>query len=238
MVKAPVYPLAPATINTFFREVRFADNPPSIVIVAVMERNITTRLPRLETQLLEVPEYKKVLFRMEMALQTNSFIQSFMVPLDRALKSNLIYSSRASLRRILEPQSGTALPCEKMFFFQGEKANEEVPAEDFQRAVATIRSYHDGLRKKGIRFIFFPIPNKETIYYELLPAGKRPVFIPKLVSALEALGIEVIDSQLIFEEARRRKGTLLYHRDDTHWNGEGVRVFAEALASLIGDRAR
>jgi hypothetical protein len=87
------------------------------------------------------------------------------------------------------------------------------------------------LRSKGIRFIFLPIPEKENIYHEYLQT-KRPLFLEQLISTLKHLGIETVDTQKPFEEAFR-KGVLLYHTNDTHWNENAVRITADLVKDLI-----
>jgi hypothetical protein len=54
-----------------------------------------------------------------------------------------------------------------------------------------------------------------------------------LISELKSYGVETIDTQKAFEEAFQKNQILLYHTDDTHWNGNGVRLTADLLAKAI-----
>ncbi|MBN1870876.1 MAG: hypothetical protein JW847_09910 [Candidatus Omnitrophica bacterium] len=50
------------------------------------------------------------------------------------------------------------------------------PEEEIDKIVNKIRMYKTALNKRGIRFIFFPLPNKETIYWNELPLKEKPIF--------------------------------------------------------------
>jgi len=77
-----------------------------------------------------------------------------------------------------------------------------------------------------------PIPNKENIYHEYL-GTKKPIFLENLISKLNELGVEVVDTQKAFDQVTAKTSSSLYHRDDTHWNAKGVKVAADLLADLI-----
>ena len=83
-----------------------------------------------------------------------------------------------------------------------------------------------------MRFIFVPVPEKETLFYKDLKTA-RPVFLDQLVFSLRQLGIEVVDTPKAFMEAFQNEGVLLHHLDDTHWNAEAIRLTADLLRDLI-----
>ena len=122
---------------------------------------------------------------------------------------------------------------EPVFFLQGARANEDVSDRQRSETVRILKSYHEAFRRRGIRFIFLPVPNKENIYHDFLPAGKRPVFLEKLISELDKSGIETIDTQKAFDEAFG-KGVELYLNDDTHWSAAAVRITAELIEKQVG----
>jgi alginate O-acetyltransferase complex protein AlgJ len=234
-----VYPLSPASMNTFLRDRRFLQDPPKIVILESIEREITD-LPTLRKQ---SPSRSKVQvrieeigFRLRDGVKESRWVQSLTVLLDRLCKMNMLHYVRASLRRMAPPfrSSHITAPTKDgpVFFLQGARANQPVPRDQLEGAVRTIKAYRDLLASKGIRFIFLPVPNKETIYYEALGTG-RPVFLSQLVAALETQGIETVDIQKAFEGAFRNDSVLLYRAGDTHWNEKGVRLAADFIRKLI-----
>jgi hypothetical protein len=245
-LKASVYPISPASLSTFLKEWRFKKYPPNIVIISSVERFIFYLPPvkvtsknitaKLRTQIREIG------YRLRNQVSGNRFIQSVGVYLDRIYKANMLQYLRASLRRIGSSDSQTIYPnmfsskYGPVFFLQGADANKDVPKDELDKAVQVIKTYDEFLRRKGIRFIFLPIPEKENIYYETLQT-KRPVFLEQLICTLKNMGIETVDTQNAFEEAFR-KGVLLYHTNDTHWNENAVRIAADLLTKMIQENGR
>lgn len=96
----------------------------------------------------------------------------------------------------------------------------------------------------------FLVPTKYRVYHPLLEEterGRRTVLTPS--PALEALqrffspvGIPVIDLTPSLRARAREllpKGEYVYWRDDTHWNGAGIRTAATDVAAFVrGGQAR
>ena len=233
-----VYPFAPAGVNSFLKERRFILHPPEIVIVSGVEKAILNLPPP------RIPSVKKWAFYQDARnkvrrMRENRWIQSIGVFLDRLYKMNMVRYLRASLERGFGDGDKRALNWADtkfgtILFFEGAKANRDVPEEKLNQAVRTVKAYHDLFKKRGIRFIFLAIPNKETIFYESL-GTERPVFLERLTRRLRELGVETVNVQPAFEKAFREDSVLLYQRDDTHWNGEGVKIAAELIRNLIGE---
>jgi len=240
-----VYPISPGSINTFLRDIRFLDNPPDIVIISSIEREIIAlRTPKRE--LVKPQWYEKLLQKIEFKIKTNSIIQNIAMSIDRILKWNLLHYYRAELRRIVEKIfstvkglcSDTSIENNKsnigsILFLHGIEANKEISENDFQRSVKIIKLYNEILKMRGIRFIFLPIPNKENIYYDLLSINKKPEFLKNLINTLINMGIEVADTQRAFDEAYQKHGVLVFFPDDTHWNAQGVQIAADLLIKQI-----
>ena len=240
-LKVSVYPISPGSLDTFLKERRFRKDPPDIVIISSVERFIFYLPPvkvtsktistRLRTQIRETG------YRLRNRISGNRFIQCLGVTLDRIYKANMLQYLRASLRRIGSSDSQTIYPNRfsskygPVFFLQGASANQDVPKDQFDKAVEVIKTYDEFLRSQGIRFISLPIPEKENIYYEALQT-QRPVFLEQHISTLRNLGIETVDTQTAFDDAFR-KGVLLYHTNDTHWNENAVKITADLIKDLI-----
>jgi hypothetical protein len=240
-LKASVYPISPASLDTFLKERRFKKYPPDIVIISSVERFIFY-LPPVKDTSKKISsklrfQIREIGYRLRNQVSGNRFIQCVGVYLDRIYKANMLQYLRASLRRIGLPHS-EAIPSDSVsskygpvFFLQGADANKDVPKDQFDKAVQIIKAYDELLRSKGICFIFLPIPEKENIYHEALQT-KKPVFLGQLISTLKNLGIETVDTQTAFDDAFR-KGVLLYHTNDTHWNENAVKITADLIKELI-----
>jgi alginate O-acetyltransferase complex protein AlgJ len=236
-LRVSVYPYAPVgSINSFLKNERFIENAPDIVIFARIEREL------LDLDSLKPIRGKKWFSKLRQSFQENRMIQSLAITLDRISKMAMLHYFRASLRRSIstpKPHASHSISSQygPIFFIQGKSSNENVSKEKLDRAVQVIRSYNEVLKKRGIRFIFLPIPNKENIFYKDLETT-RPVFLERLISELKSYGVETIDTQKAFEEAFQKEQMLLYHTDDTHWNGNGVRLTADLLAKAIEGKDR
>jgi lysophospholipase L1-like esterase len=231
-LKIPVYPYAPVgSINTFLKDLRFKKDRPKIVIVSIIEKDILKlpfpKVPKKGEDFHSFYEWRD-------KIKQTRWVQSAGVFLDRLFKMNMLNYARARIRNTavrdfhhFPSKFGT------MFFVQGEAANKEVPNEGFQKAVENIEAYDQVLKKKGIRFIFLPIPNKENIYHDFLPNPRRPVFLEQLIQELKSRKIETVDMQRAFEDEYKNHSTLLYSLDDSHWNAKGVRLAADFTTKLI-----
>jgi hypothetical protein len=230
-LKVPVYPYAAAGLNSFLRELRFRKDPPRIVIVSSIERDILDlRFPKESKK----RETFSAFYEWRDLVRQIRWIQSAGVLLDRLYKMNMLRFVRSRMgNRTVRENHPFPSPFGPIYFVQGEEANRPVSREQLEKAVNTIEAYHQILTKRGIRFIFLPIPNKENIYHDYLPNPRRPVFLEQLIKELRNRNIETVDTQKAFEEEYRKHSALLFFLDDTHWNPRGVQLAADLTAQLI-----
>jgi alginate O-acetyltransferase complex protein AlgJ len=225
-----VYPLAPAGASRYTKHRFFQKHPPAIVILASIERNIV-HLGEPKTRSF-TPD-RDFFTNLHYKLQRNRILQKGAQIFDRINKGNMLNFFRASIGRIWSPPPKCVAVEEKCFLFlQGPAANKDVSPAAFEATVRTIKRFSDIFRARGIRFIFLPIPNKETIYYEYLKTAK-PGFLGRLDTRLRELGIESIDTQPAFEDAFQKHSMQLFYSDDTHWNRHGVRIAADLVSTYL-----
>lgn len=231
-LKVPVYPYAPVgSINTFLKDLRFKKNPPQVVIVSNIERDIPNLpFPKLSQR----REHFLSFYEWRDEIKQNRWVQSIGVTLDRLFRMNMLNYIRAKVgNATLRDYYHFPSKFGPMLFVQGEAANKEVPTERLHKVVETLEAYNQILRKRNIRFIFLPIPNKENIYHDFLPNPRRPVFLEQLIQKLKSRKIEVVDTQKAFEDEYRNNSALLFFLDDSHWNPSGVRLAADRTVKLI-----
>jgi hypothetical protein len=85
-----------------------------------------------------------------------------------------------------------------------------------------------GVKERGLEFVFVPVPNKVSIYHDLITDIEYDQFVPKLVAELQSRGVCVVDLMPAFTDMRRA-GIQVYHATDTHW----TKIGAERAADLI-----
>ncbi len=225
------YPLAASGIDQFLASPRFINHPPKVVVLASIERSIvnTPMAPysglsgKLKTFVRDFAQTKFV-----------AALRPVTIFVDRLLKQNMYHYFKARIESVMVPSSLLVYNTPKpMLFLQGDAANLPVPNTDTNRVAQSLKQLKILLAARGIRFIFLPVPDKEDIYWQYMPAKKQPIFLPQLIKELKANGVEVVDTQAIFSEELAKNQTQLYQTDDTHWNAAGVELTAEALARML-----
>lgn len=100
----------------------------------------------------------------------------------------------------------------------------------------------DGKVLSHIRCVFF-IPDKYRVYKEFINDGRT---LPEPAAGLKALqgyyeplGIPVVDLTSVLRQAARTElnhGRYVFWRDDTHWNGNGIRAVATVVKMSLEGR--
>ena len=113
-----------------------------------------------------------------------------------------------------------------MFFLNGKNQHYHYEIiNDIAETIAQYKNYCDSI---GVKFIFLPLPNKETIYYNNVPLNEQPNYIVELNSILNKKGVTTVNTIKILND--EKDNLLLYHLDDTHWNSNGVNIVVNELA--------
>ncbi len=115
-------------------------------------------------------------------------------------------------------------------------------ADELEGWVRRLRERRDFLAARGIRYLFVPCPNKETIYPERVPARWKKLGPTRLEQLVERLAREPdapfldLRPALLAAKAGDRPEDWLYTRMGTHWNGRGAHaVYAAIVARLQPD---
>lgn len=230
-LKETVYPFAPEKFNSFLNSSRFKDNPPEIVIMAEVERNLFKMPPAIEYRgnAKKKDDWVKLFFQRYPGLA---------VLTDRICKKNMFEFFKAHIPRVIDGL--------KSEFFKGNKKQDSLAKQEMAftdsfdavddqtilRIVEAVKSYKDALSKRGIRFIFFPIPNKKTIYGEKVIGERKSDLLNRIIKQLKEEKLEVID----VEKAYRQSDQVLYYLYDTHWNAFGVKLAVDAAVKQIKSR--
>jgi hypothetical protein len=119
------------------------------------------------------------------------------------------------------------------------------PERDSADPLAAIRSFRDQLQARGIRLLVVPVPNKESVYPEMLARRAEGAGVVvceqtrRLFDQLEQCDIEHVDLFEVFRRVRRAERpsdrSHLYLTQDSHWSPEGARVAAGAVARRVLD---
>lgn len=157
------------------------------------------------------------------------------------LDKSLRHYSKNWVRARLSNQKGDGIAGIKgsnMFFFNEENYRHDVNmvqdfTTDLKRTTDNVVSYKEYCDSLGIEFIFIPMPNKETVYFEFVPYKVQPGYILKLDSMLQVESVKTINPLKLYNDYRKSNDELLYHLDDTHWNSNAIRIVSEEIAKMI-----
>jgi acetyltransferase AlgX (SGNH hydrolase-like protein) len=97
------------------------------------------------------------------------------------------------------------------------------------------------LRAQGYHVLLILVPNKFTVYYPLLQnappsSGEDRLYINVLERTLRAASIPVVNLTPALRRAAAdalKNNELVYHSDDTHWNGLGVIAACEEIRKAL-----
>ncbi|WP_299820565.1 hypothetical protein [uncultured Pontibacter sp.] len=224
-----VYSFAPATMNRFLATDRFEKTPPELVIVSSIERRIP-ELPPVGGNGLN----SKIRNISGNIINSSPALTWLAVTADRISKFGLYRKTLANIERSFGKKEYISYSNE--FFIEGDTANRTFSEAEVQYVADVLEGYKLALEERGIKFLFLPIPNKENIYYQLLPSKKKPDFLPRLMAELRKRKVDAVDLQSNFEELYQTKQVSLYPADDAHWNHVAVEVAADLVkARLQGD---
>ncbi|MBF0441209.1 MAG: hypothetical protein HQK54_04835 [Oligoflexales bacterium] len=221
------YIYGPALFPEYYSDGRYEKVRPPYVAYVKVERDIPSITP-IEGSI-PVTAYAKPQYPL-----------SLLVLIDKFQNLNIINYLKARFQdgrwKPKKPDPEYAMRKE-MTFYGGDGA--EIPPDDklIDRVTDALLTYKKSAKERNQKFIFIPVPNKETIYYEQLPSKRESKFLEKLISGLQDRGVLVIDTLALFKKHKSfHPEELLYELDDTHWNAKGTRLTADRLNELIKEQ--
>jgi alginate O-acetyltransferase complex protein AlgJ len=217
-----VYAIGPAGIDTFRADKRLMENPPKLIIHEGIERNLYT-LPNL---------MKNVDVKGE---EDNLIKEKFYETLDQCLKMSPIRYLFARIRGLIFNRDMIVNDTTKMVFFQTSLNNRKLNRENASEIVSRIISYNQYFNKKGIKYVFLPVPDKESVYFDDIPkkyitSDNDFEVITPLVDELTENNVTTLNLLDIFNKT---KNETLYQLDGTHWNPIAAKIVAEQIINKI-----
>ena len=90
-------------------------------------------------------------------------------------------------------------------------------------------------QSQGAAFLFTVAPNKNSLYWSnmpdlTLPSARRPHDAKRLAEALAEQGVAYLDFFALFQDQEE----ILYFKTDSHWNGKGAALAADAVNRALG----
>lgn len=208
-----VYSFAPSTFDNFVRLLELGViKKPKLIVFSIVERNTPLILNKDSVvNNLGKFDYKVTDFEIFMDKIKRKYSANY-------IRSRLIGKVGAGVKGTNE--SG-------MYFYKG--ANQIYDKDYAIKTLKAIKSYKAYCDSIGVEFLFLPMPDKETVYYDYVPLKEQPGKLLKLDSLLESSGIMAINTLCLYNQYRKNHKELLYYRDDSHWNPKGVELVAHEV---------
>ena len=220
--KLTVYNMAPSSMSQFNRLLkRKVIKKPKILIYSIVERHIPSYIKIINyTSVSKIKTFIKKVFG----------IYNFNVYVDKALKNLSLKWMKA--RVFGKVGNGVqSLNGSNMYFLSGTSQKYcEQSLHQTYNVIKTYKSYCDSL---AIDFIFLPMPDKETVYYDYVPLAKQNQYLFQLDSLLKSSNIKTINTLKIYTDYRKVHQKLLYHIDDTHWNKNATELISIEILNTI-----
>ncbi|MBI2133648.1 hypothetical protein HYU11_03115 [Candidatus Woesearchaeota archaeon] len=261
------YSLSPVDMDKYLSSERFENSPPRVVIFQVVERNLYSLAAHnlsydvkqssgsasyFQVQIDKVRKMSAFRYYQSMDLwglfrknksakppSTVNLTDDFWFRINPNTHGFLINPDETNTNPLLVNRKKRML-----FYFESIKAWES--PRSVENASSVIEAYDSYFKSKGIRFIFLPVPDKETVYYDFMKSDMyfmnkpisikhpRPTILREITGRLKQRNVSVIDVEAAFMSARSRSDEhLLYFSDDTHWNEIGVNMTAELIVDEI-----
>lgn len=242
-----VYPYSPWGAYDYLADPRFRRSPPGIVILATMERdckNWNSDEPRDRGRWTSVKRSVKGWGQRMFAESAVAREVSVLVSrLHKQVFWNFLRArARGALEAALSRMFGTPLRWRfavgsdgATLFFEGKSAWLEPSLEELKALVARIQGVRRRVEARGGRFLFVPMPDKETLYYDLVPGAppSQPAYFRRLLAELKKAGVPTVDLLTPFEKSRAADRGVLYLMDDSHWSPEGVQLAVGEIAAAL-----
>ena len=225
-----VYNMAPANFNDFLRlRNRNLIGKPKIIIFSKLESFIY-QLPHHQINFNIVNRSNNYLtnFFDSIILSDNHFF-TFLDRFSRMYSLNYLAQNLGFIKNV-NPRGIN----NKNMFYPSIPENNSTRVENISSIIESINGYKKYCDSVGIKFLFLPIPNKNTIYYNDYGYRKQPDFLLKLLKEANNHNLQFINVQEIFSVyTKLNPNNYLYQFDDTHWNSNGINLLVDSIIKKI-----
>jgi hypothetical protein len=214
-----IYSMAPSSFEKFDYFLRLGIiKKPKMIIFEMVERHlpdplITKPIGGFKNKLVHYP-----------------FVGTLTATVDKAFR----FSSLKWLNARIHHYYGNGLPAvndSTMFFLEGFR--QKHARSDLGRTVKTILSYKAYCDSLHIEFLYMPMPDKETVYYDEVPFPKQADYLVREDSLLKAGGVATFNVLGLYNDFRKTHTEVLYQPDDSHWNPTATELVSEELYKIL-----
>jgi len=239
----------PVNISDFLRDERYIADPPPLVIWGRAERNTTIHDSELQKVLADTSCFQDTTEFEQFVADAKAIVKRAIKDVAEYVRLSIIRRNSQQLYQELrfritgehEPGAILAEGSDEIIFYAKSirLVSQDAEArglEDVARAVAHVQSC---LEHRGTDLVFLTIPDKPHMYPTFLPEEYRASHDVDPLDTLHALltekGVVAVPLWPAFRD-HALQGEDLYWPDDTHWNGEGIRIAVDELIKIAEER--
>jgi hypothetical protein len=218
----PVINLAPADVATLLGQSRFFDHRPKLVIQGMTERVLE------RSRSCEPPPPRPLDYVADSAL--DRLATAWWVARDRQLKQPFFHWAQ---NRLLGLRITSSLGRDRRTLFHRGDGVHKVDLAMIDQGVRNLARCHALLAANGIAYLPFVVPDKETVYWDLLPSGRKPAGYQRALAGLARAGLPTVDLEARFAAERQQSPEPLYPPDESHWSPRAVAMTGRLLVEAI-----
>lgn len=146
---------------------------------------------------------------------------------------NQILLQRSGSNRVIAGQDGWLFYQDTLDDYLGDPVLDSLALKRLDRVLLLQQEW---LANQGIPFLFVIVPNKNSVYPEMMPDQYRPIRPESNLehwmntqSAVNRINLTAI----LRDEAQANRPTILYHQTDSHWNNLGAAYAADEMLAAM-----
>ena len=154
------------------------------------------------------------------------------------MRPELLSAANLIKGEILNTASSNVICNNGWLFYDSEKLDymntNAMSDSQINAAAVTLSLLEEKVTSEGGRFVFVPMPNKSSVYWEKMPAcyaKSDENNLTRLSAKLSELGVNYTDMLSVMTE---NKGAGIYHARDSHWNNLGAMIGYNEIMNSLG----
>ena len=150
--------------------------------------------------------------------------------LDKIFRAYVNNYAKANLKKVKMVGTQSKVD-EKLFFYDPNHLN---PSDQWMNMnINSLVSYKKYCDSIGSKFIYLPMPNKETVYFDKIPIEKQPDYLFKLGHILKQKNIPYYPTIEFYNHFRKMDRRMLYNYEDYHWNALASELISKEIIKTI-----
>ena len=164
-------------------------------------------------------------------LKDRFWLRQELITVNAAIEASVFRESASE--DVLLGKAGWLFFAETLDDYQGQNSLTQRQLWAAAHTLGLIREYAED---NGVRLLFVPVPNKNSVYPEKMPDSAVPTDestnYERLLAALSHEGVETLD--LLPRFLAHKDEIQLYHSLDSHWNNLGAALAHDAILEALG----